>query len=81
MLCVDMSQYAHVVNHVLLLQESPWDAAGGFDVDPFGQQNVQTPTDPFAGGDPFGTDPFAMKLSETSNDGGGGGTNPFGGRR
>lgn len=43
-------------------------------MDPFGQQNVQTPTDPFAGGDPFGADPFGVKLGGSSN----GGTNPFG---
>ncbi len=60
---------------------SSWDtpSSGGFDVDPFGQQTVRTPTDPFAG-DPFGEDPFGLK---SSGQGGGasinGSTNPFGG--
>lgn len=49
---------------------------GGFDVDPFGQQNVRTPTDPFAGGDPFGDDPFGMKSGGGTTNGS---TNPFGG--
>lgn len=45
---------------------SLWGNTGGFDVDPFSQQQ-QTPTDPFASGDPFGEDPFATKS----------GSNPF----
>ena len=40
-------------------------------MDPFGQQNIQTPTDPFASGDPFGEDPFATKAL------GAGSSNPF----
>lgn len=40
-------------------------SSGPFDVDPFGQQNAQTPTDPFGGSDPFGDDPF--KSATTGN--------------
>ena len=52
---------------------SLWGSSGPFDTDVFGQQNAQTPTDPFAGNDPFGDDPFAMKTGSTN------GSNPFGG--
>ena len=63
---------------------SLWGNTGGFDVDPFGQQQ-QTPTDPFASGDPFGEDPFATKSAgnpfASSSGGGasGGGGATFGG--
>ena len=55
---------------------SLWGGSSPFDVDPFGQQNLQTPTDPFSGSDPFGEDPFAAMKPGGGGSGGGGG-NPF----
>ena len=67
-ICRKLSIYYYVFT-----QESPWSAASGFNVDPFGQPSVKTPTDLFAGGDPFGSDPFGTKLGSTN-----GSNNPFG---
>lgn len=59
---------------------SLWGGSSPFELDPFGQQSIQTPTDPFASSDPFGgDDPFGMKSgsSVASNPFGGGGGAEF----
>lgn len=65
-----MQYWCDILFRFLLQPSSLWGGSSPFDTDPFGQQNIQTPTDPFSGGDPFGDDPFAAKS-------GGNGGNPF----
>ena len=59
---------------------SLWGSSTPFDVDPFGQASLQTPTDPFSGADPFGEDPFKAgggTGGSGSDSTTGGGGNPF----
>lgn len=64
---------------VLILQPTSLWGGGStpFDVDPFGQTNLQTPTDPFSGADPFGEDPFKTGTGGNGSDSTTGGGNPF----
>ncbi len=58
---------------------SLWGSSTPFDMDPFGQASLQTPTDPFSGTDPFGEDPFKSGGGTGGGTDGGtsGGGNPF----